>query len=122
MRASSTRLRMTTAQLVDRCPIDGSLFGRRRPTERTSEQLDAGTQEIVVQLLALGEQGWAAMVEEGFRHPPGPRRSLYLGHALALVRHRSDQTHLRGDWTKLDQGRLQQLVVDYVSGWEPQRP
>jgi hypothetical protein len=121
MRASSARLRMTTAELVDRCPVDGSLFGRRRPSGRSDEELDAATAEIVVQLLALGEQGWAAMVEEGFAHPAGPVRSLYLGHALALVRHRSDQTQLRGDWSKLDQGRLQQLVVDYVSGWKPQR-
>jgi hypothetical protein len=122
VRATSTRLRMTTPELVDRCPVDGTLFGRRRPTGRTGEELDAGTAEIVVQLLALGEQGWAAMVQEGFEHPPGPLRSLYLGHALALVRHRSDQTNLRGDWSRLDQARLQQLVVDYVSGWRPQRP
>jgi hypothetical protein len=122
MRSTSARLKMTTAELVDRCPVDGSLFGRRRPTGRTTDQLDTATAEIVVQLLALGEQGWAAMVQEGFEHPPGPLRSLYLGHALALVRHRSDQTHLRGDWSKLDQPRLHQLVVDYVSGWKPQRP
>jgi hypothetical protein len=121
MRATSARLKMTTAELVDRCPIDGSLFGRRRPTTRTGDQLDAGTAEIVVQLLAMGEQGWAAMVQEGFEHPTGPLRSLYLGHALALVRHRCDQTQLRGDWSKLDQARLQQLVVDYVAGWKPQR-
>jgi hypothetical protein len=95
---------------------------RRRPTDRTSDQLDVGAAEIVVQLLAVGERGWAAMVQEGFEHPPGPLRSLYLGHALALVRYRSSQTQLRGDWSKIDQSRLQQLAVDYVAGWKPQRP
>lgn len=122
MRASATRFRMTTGELIDRCPIDGSLYGRRPPSGRSDEELDAGAAEISVQLLALGEQGWAAMVEEGFTHPAGPVRSLYLGHALALVRHRSDQSQLRGDWSKLDQAQLQQLVVDYVAGWKPQQP
>jgi hypothetical protein len=122
MRATAARLKMTTAEMVDRCPIDGSLFGGRRPTDRTSDQLDVGAAEIVVQLLAVGERGWAAMVQEGFEHPPGPLRSLYLGHALALVRYRSSQTQLRGDWSKIDQSRLQQLAVDYVAGWKPQRP